>query len=90
MCLIFEELKDGFSGLWLISDLEHTGHVIYSEVAGSFVFFLLQVTATALIQYARRKGVHSTGVLFIYWLLQTVALALMLVALGQEVANTVG
>jgi len=39
-----------------------------------------------LIQFGRQRGVRSTGVLFIYWLLQSVAAVLALQTHARTVA----
>ena len=50
------------------------------------VSFFRQVMAIALIQFGRQRGVRSTGVLFIYWLLQLVAAVLALQTHARTVA----
>jgi len=42
--------------------------------------------AIVLIQFGRQRGVRSTGVLFIYWLLQSVAAVLALQTHARTVA----
>ena len=48
--------------------------------------FFRQVVAIVLIQFGRQRGVRSTGVLFIYWLLQSVAAVLALQTHARTVA----
>lgn len=48
--------------------------------------FVSQVMAVVLIQFGRQRGVRSTGVLFIYWLLQLVSAVLALQTHARTVA----
>jgi len=45
-----------------------------------------QMMAVVLIQFGRQRGVRSTGVLFIYWLLQLVSAVLALQTHARTVA----
>jgi len=50
------------------------------------VIFIWQAMAIVLIQFGRQRGVRSTGVLFIYWILQFVSAVLALQAHARKVA----
>jgi len=50
---------------------------------------ILQVMAVVLIQFGRHRAVRSTGVLFIYWILQFVSAVLALQTHARAVASGV-
>ena len=62
------------------------GHCCYCSGLLIYVGFILQMTAVVLIQLGRHRGVRSTGVLFIYWILQFVSAVLALQAHARTVA----
>jgi len=58
-------------------------------VIGLAILFILQVMAAVLIQCGKQRGVRSTGVLFIYWLLQLISAVLSLHTHARTVAAAV-
>jgi len=52
--------------------------------------FTCQGTTVLVIQYGRLRAVRTTGVLFVYWLLQLIAAVLILQSKSRSAASQVG